>query len=608
MAKLMTSLALCSGRMTHGERRVAQRLESHLDEDCLVWYDIPVGRQYRHPDFVIIDPTLGLIFLEVKDWRLSTFRHADPQMVILDTEQGEKQERHPLVQVREYACATAEMLSQDPRLLQSGLYKGKLKLAWAYGVVFTNITRQQLRSLAADDDVEAIFPEALTICQDEMTESAPSSAFRRKISSLFTTSFRPVISPTIRDIVRRHLFPEIAIPVKNKDKRFLKGMDIQQEVLARNLGEGHRVIHGVAGSGKTLILLYRCHYLAETSERPILVLCYNITLANYLRECLLDRGLAQKVHVYHFHGWCGVAARQHRLTISPEGAFFDSSFAALENAVENGVITDTGYGAVLIDEGHDFDRRWLALVARLFDKDERSLLLMYDDAQSLYRRERALNFSLASVGIQAQGRTSILRVNYRNPQRILDFAYAFSRDYFEKHHNQEVPLVLPEACGDEGKVPDLVQCGSAEEEARCVVSWLTQKYALTGRWGDMAVLCPTQFSAQRIIDVLDKQGIPKSVSFTSVDKKRYSHRENVVHLLTLQSSKGLEFPFVAVIDASFVHKGAEDESVGIPALYVAFTRATRELLVTCYRQNSISRHLARFAEMDLQELKYSEQQ
>lgn len=67
MAKLMTSLTLCSGRMTHGERRVAQRLESHLGDDCLIWYDIPVGRQYRHPDFVIIDPANGLIFLEVKD-------------------------------------------------------------------------------------------------------------------------------------------------------------------------------------------------------------------------------------------------------------------------------------------------------------------------------------------------------------------------------------------------------------------------------------------------------------------------------------------------------------------------------------------------------------
>ncbi|EHF6859986.1 hypothetical protein J1L44_005010, partial [Salmonella enterica subsp. enterica serovar Panama] len=50
--------------------------------------------------------------------------------------------------------------------------------------------------------------------------------------------------------------------------------------------------------------------------------------------------------------------------------------------------------------------------------------------------------------------------------------------------------------------------------------------------------------------------------------------------------------------ASFVHQGAEDEAEAIPALYVAFTRSTRELLVTFYRENSISRHLADFAEMD----------
>nr|WP_172601540.1 NERD domain-containing protein [Yersinia pseudotuberculosis] len=261
--------------MTHGERRVAQRLESHLGEGCLVWYDIPVGRQYRHPDFVIIDPSIGLIFLEVKDWRLSTLRHADPQTVTLDTEQGQKQERNPLVQVREYACATIEMLSQDSGLQQkTGLYKGKLNIAWAYGVVFTNITRQQLK----------------------------------------------------------------------------------------------------------------------------------------------------------------------------------------------------------------------------------------------------------------------------------------------------------------------------------------EKYALTGRWGDIAVLCPTQFSADRLTELLVLQDIPTVISFTPAEKKCYSHREDVVHLLTFQSSKGLEFPFVAVINASFVHKAAEDESEAIPALYVAFTRATRSLLVTCYRENSISRHLAEFAGMDLQEL------
>lgn len=603
MAKLMTSLTLCSERMTHGERRVAQRLESHLGDGCLIWYDIPVGRQYRHPDFVIIDPANGLIFLEVKDWRLSMLRHADPQTVTLATEQGETQVLNPMAQVREYACATAEMLSQEPGLQQkTGLYKGKLNIAWAYGVVFTNITRQQLASLSANGAVESVFPQALTICQDEMTESVSLSAFRHKISGLFTTRFRPAVTPVIRDILRRHLFPEIAIPAKKRNIDVRKVMDIQQEVLARNLGEGHRVIHGVAGSGKTLILLYRCLYLSETTTRPVLVLCFNIILANYIRECIVDRGLSDKVHVYHFHDWCANAVRRFHLSVSREGLFFDNCFTALEEAVNNGVVTDAGYDAVLVDEGHDFDRRWLSLIARLFDNTSRSLLLMYDDAQSLYRRERALNFSLASVGIQAQGRTSVLRVNYRNPRCILNFAYAFSRDYFDLHHNQEVPLVLPEACGEDGNVPDIVQCLSAEDEALHVIAWLKESYAMTGRWGDIAVLCPTQFSADRLTELLVLHNVPTTISFTSADKKNYSHRKDVVHLLTFQSSKGLEFPFVAVINASFVHKAAEDESEAIPALYVAFTRATHSLLVTSYKENSISRHLAKFVGMDLQEL------
>ena len=185
MAKLMTSLTLCSGRMTHGERRVAQRLESHLGDDCLIWYDIPVGRQYRHPDFVIIDPANGLIFLEVKDWKLSTFQHADPQTVTLRHAQGETQAQNPLLQVREYACATVDLLSQDPKLQQkTGLYKGKLNIAWAYGVVFTNITRQQLTSLSADGVVESLFPQALTICQDEMTECYADTGNKCKLPGM----------------------------------------------------------------------------------------------------------------------------------------------------------------------------------------------------------------------------------------------------------------------------------------------------------------------------------------------------------------------------------------------------------------------------------------
>ncbi|HFO3593972.1 TPA: DEAD/DEAH box helicase, partial [Escherichia coli] len=505
-----------------------------------------------------------------------------------------KSEINPLLQVRRYACDTVNALPADSRLRQNdGQYKGRLNLAWAYGVVFTRITRQQLKALAGNDEnaVERIFPSAQTICQDDMTQSVLPDIFRQKIAGMFTMGFRTRVTPQVRDILRAHLFPEMAVRQHSQ----IKIMDIQQEILARNIGDGHRVIHGVAGSGKTMILLFRCLYLAETTPGKILVLCYNITLASYLRECIESRGLKSRVTVFHFHSWCASMIKRHGIQVTAGGKDYpEKCFSALEDAVNSGTITDTGYDAVLVDEGHDFESRWLALIARLFDNASRSLLLMYDDAQSIYRRERALNFSLASVGIQAQGRTSVLPVNYRNTKRILHFAYAFSREYFEKHQNREIPFVQPQAGGEEGTEPEILRCASESDEAVQVVGWLEKRYTLCGHWSDMAVLCPAEFSVKHLKEVMTQRGIPYATCFDSEGKKKYSRRKDVVHLLTYQSSKGLEFPYVAVINASFVHSGAADESEVIPALYVAFTRATRELLVTCYRENSISRHLEDF--------------
>ncbi|HCB7744714.1 TPA: NERD domain-containing protein [Escherichia coli] len=580
--------------MTAGEKRVASRLEAFMSNECLVWYDIPVGRKNRHPDFVIIDPENGLVFLEVKDWTVHTLHQVNHEQVILETNGILKSEINPLLQVRRYACDTVNALPADSRLRQNdGQYKGRLNLVWAYGVVFTRITRQQLKALAGNDEnaVERIFPSAQTICQDDMTQSVLPDIFRQKIAGMFTMGFRTRVTPQVRDILRAHLFPEMTVRQHSQ----IKIMDIQQEILARNIGDGHRVIHGVAGSGKTMILLFRCLYLAETTPGKILVLCYNITLASYLRECIESRGLKSRVTVFHFHSWCASMIKRHGIQVTAGGKDYpEKCFSALEDAVNSGTITDTGYDAVLVDEGHDFESRWLALIARLFDNASRSLLLMYDDAQSIYRRERALNFSLASVGIQAQGRTSVLPVNYRNTKRILHFAYAFSREYFEKHQNREIPFVQPQAGGEEGTEPEILRCASESDEAVQVVGWLEKRYTLCGHWSDMAVLCPAEFSVKHLKEVMTQRGIPYATCFDSEGKKKYSRRKDVVHLLTYQSSKGLEFPYVAVINASFVHSGAADESEVIPALYVAFTRATRELLVTCYRENSISRHLEDF--------------
>lgn len=81
-----------------------------------------------------------------------------------------------------------------------------------------------------------------------------------------------------------------------------------------------------------------------------------------------------------------------------------------------------------MDEGHDFETEWLRLIVGQASPSTESLLLLYDNAQNLTNRHLfKRKFSFKSVGVKAQGRTSILRLNYPNTKEILQFAYAFSR-------------------------------------------------------------------------------------------------------------------------------------------------------------------------------------
>ena len=79
MATLIPALGTCLSRMTSGEKRLAERLQHKLDDDYLLWYDVPVGPKQSHPDFVVMHPRRGVLILETKDWRLETVQQATRQ-------------------------------------------------------------------------------------------------------------------------------------------------------------------------------------------------------------------------------------------------------------------------------------------------------------------------------------------------------------------------------------------------------------------------------------------------------------------------------------------------------------------------------------------------
>jgi len=606
-------------RMTSGEKRVARRLKALLEDDYLVWYDIPVGKKRRYPDFIILHPLRGLLFLEVKDWKPDTLKKISKSDVTLLTNNGLVNKPHPLEQARQYTYSVIDMLSRDPQLRQeSEAYKGNLIMPYGWGVVFTNITRRQIEKAISDNGREILLPDHLTIYKDEITESADAEVFQEQLWRMFNYQFGSTLTLPQINRIRWHLFPEIRIdeggqtdlfdsddagegmpPIEQNLPDIVKIMDIQQEQLARSLQEGHRVIHGVAGSGKTLILGYRCLYLAQTMNKPILVLCFNITLAAKLRTFITSKGIGGQVQVYHFHDWCGQQLKTYHVKLlASDKPYWEREVETVIDAVDKGYIPRAQYGALLIDEGHDFDADWLKLVVQMIDPDSNSLLLLYDDAQSIYKKHSGLGFSLSSVGVQAQGRTTILRLNYRNTREILDFAYAFARHYFDpkKADDDHIPLIEPKAAGNRGPFPAVRKFTSLREEInytlRCVNAWHAQGVP----WGDMAVLYTSHFQGEAIAAELRKVKIPHAWLGSKQQKKAYSSGDDQMTVLTVHSSKGLEFPRVIMLGIGQLDGGKERRQHDARLIYVGMTRAQECLLITTSVENEFSKQMIAIAE------------
>ena len=588
MATFLSSPAAAGTRATPGERRFADRLADLLEDDYLCWYDVPVGPRHQHPDFMVLHPRRGLLILEVKDWKLDTIRDLNPVSFTLDLGSGLKTKPNPLEQARQYAQAVVRVLQADPLLVNPAdhQYAGGLKFPYGYGVVLTHITRQQFERSGMGD----VLPPHRVICRDEMTESAEAEEFQQRLWQMFSVRFESTLTLPEIDRIRGLLFPEIRInppelPWGDASENAarapdsLKVMDLAQEAIARGLGDGHRVIHGVAGSGKTLILAYRCQFLARTLEKPILVLVFNKALAAWLQFQMASRGLSNKVSVRHFHGWCMDQLRHFHVPSPPQGPDFVPNLVdAVIRGVDRGQIPRAQYGAVMIDEGHDFEPDWLQLAVQMLDPESNSLLLLYDDAQSIYQQKRE-RFTFRSVGISAVGRTKILKRNYRNTDEILACASAFASELLQevKADDDGVPRVSPVPGGRKGSRPVFRESRNLQDEADSIAREIDKRRRAGMALNDIGVFYTAPYVATEVVASLTRAGIPYEW-LKDPTSKQWQPGHDSVKLMTIHSSKGLQYQVGIIAGAGCLPYRSPAEDARL--MYVAMTRATHELLIT----------------------------
>ena len=246
---------------------------------------------------------------------------------------------------------------------------------------------------------------------------------------------------------------------------------------------------------------------------------------------------------------------------------------------------DPPYAAVIVDEVQDLNLLGVRLLHALVGDPPDGLLLIGDGQQAVYPG----GFTLSEAGINVAGRSSVLRVNYRNTAEILDLAWQVvaGESYDDLDGTPEAASRDVQVARTGGVVVRVDQPDGVLHDVALVTA-IRQHHAELGvRLGDMAVLCAANWQAARYLRLLQAEGIG-CVSLEEYDGTTTEQ----VKVGTFHRAKGLEFVNVYLpgLSSRPIDRMSEEpdstyrERVELAhrQLFVGMTRA-RDLLWLGYR-------------------------
>lgn len=561
-------------------RRVASALASGLDEDVTVWYEPLFDPAGERPHLVVLEPRIGVVVIEVLavDEKRKLLGGVKGKLR-LEINGKEEAVESPLTR----ALAMAVNLKQA---VESHEQVRHVPIGAA--AVLPSVNRDEAEKLG----IGSVVSLDLCICRSDL-ERAISEGDGEPIVRVLRHASDGHLASELSEpelgVLRGLIHPEVVIGTTTQGALFstaagssndvIKVMDRRQEAFAKSLGSGHRVIRGVAGSGKTLVLVNRARLLAKLlPSQKILVTCYTKSLASQLAAQVSEYS---NIEVVNLDRLMAKAIRDAGL----KHPGYEVGAPPVESVALEAVKLRPGpkYRAVMVDEAQDFDTDALRFCLELLesaDADSQDLVIVADSAQNIFRR----NFRWKDAGIQAQGRTRLLRVNYRNTREILEFAHGFlTADPsipIDLDGDDGVSVIPAESCERSGANPCVKTARTIDEEVEAVARTVTALAGPSPASRSVAVLYGEDSGARPKLIAAKLRQLGLDVFWvTDPDNKSNKERagsatESVI-LSTIQSAKGLEFPSVVVCGLGV----RDDPTTARKLLYVGFTRAINQLHV-----------------------------
>ena len=500
-------------------------------------------------DLLLLHPVFGLYVIEVKNWKVLNIT----------------QDNNPFAQANYYQDFLMSLLKNK---------FNKIPINVEYRLIFPEISKEKFVDFCKENPYYKNYENHIFF-KENLEESNLFKRFFNSTTQIIPnkkefTQIAKMLIPTDKIKEKK------VIPIITKDEIIF--FDHKQLSVLNGYTGGFRIIRGVAGTGKTIILTnFVSNRLKEHSDEKFLILCFNKKLVNNLKESFSAQQ-KENIEIYSIFEFLQVIDFDYEKANIPNDISLEEKYKMFESTpalkefrekLRNYLKTNP-IDYFLADETQDLSAGFV----RMIYEEINDTILFIDEAQRFY------SYTMKSIAdvfhhpkfkekISMRGRVKNLKNVYRTPSNIAKCAFEILsidksiNDYYKKsfylknNFLNDINFVL-----EDGKI----KIGDFDDfdDLKEVINSLNENE-------ENIILTYTNKSKKAIENII-----------TDMNKKNIS-------VLTMASVKGLEAQNIIIHNfrAFLLNNSKKEKEIFYRQLYVLLTRAQERVILSISNASSI---------------------
>ncbi|MFK7107066.1 nuclease-related domain-containing DEAD/DEAH box helicase [Flavobacterium oreochromis] len=420
---------------TEGELHLLKFLDSNLDNSFEVYFN-PYMNGDR-PDIVVLKEKQGVLIIEVKDYNLDLYVLNDKKQLVIK-KSNTNTFKSPVSQVLKYKDNLFDLHIE--KLLEKKIKNIRYFNIVSSAIYFHNSNSYQIKEVFVNPfEYDHGYQKFLKynidfIGRDNLNKMDLEILLKKRYLISEKPSF--LFTDEIFQSFKRFLSPPIHLKEQGKEIRYSKK---QLQIIYDSTRKEQR-IKGVVGSGKTTVLAARAVQAYKRTQGRVLILTYNITLKNYIKDKLNDvredfPWNCFTISSYHLFinselNNLGLAFKLDenfdKLTEEQKSNFLEKEYYSNKDLFLDNKEYIKPYDVILIDEIQDYKREWMEIIKECFLAENGEYYLFGDVKQNIYNNKTESK----DISTNVRGVTE-LKDSFRSEFKIKDLAILYQKEIFK---------------------------------------------------------------------------------------------------------------------------------------------------------------------------------